>query len=1738
MRPSGSAFLNIGALLLGGLLLRLVIAYVFFPNSGFESDLGTFKAWALQLAQDGPGEFYTAASFADYPPGFMYVLLALGSVSSLLASVLGSNAQDVVSALVKVPGILADLGIGYLIYRLVRGWVPDRDRGERLALLAASLFVFNPVVWYDSALWGQVDAVGTLVMLAAVAVLLAGYSEGATGLMVLAGLMKPQFGLVLLPVVAVVLIRRHLLRPGSGPRPSWMPARLRDWFVEEQGPWRLVSSAAVGLVALLLTITPFSLDVVRLVVLLGSTAGGYPWLSVNAYNPWALIGAGGSAPLAAAGGWSRDDVPLLGPIPGVVIGSLLLLGGFIAGAIQLARRDSRWAIVGATIFFALAFFVLPTRVHERYLFPVFALLPLVAVADRRWLFATVGLSIASFINLHAVLTTPLYGTPNVDNLVLGEAFRTFPWILLSIAGHVAVLVFIVRELLRGTDPLAYLSAPAAALPGAAERVATGVPLASGLAELEASPGLAMTIGTRLLNPVRRRLAVRSIRADLSRTLHWEPPGRIDRLDLVIAGLLIVAALTIRTWRLEQPYEMHFDEVYHARTATEFLQDWRYGMPHDIYEYTHPHLAKYLIAAGIVAFGNDRVTGQSDLKGPVASAAIEPRWSPLENLGQRDGDRLYVSTGTAVRVYDLRDRNLVAQFNSPAVALAVDTEKHVLYMASADGTLSAVQTPGLDLLRSGATGIPTPRPIRQVDGTPQRLVVTDDGQSVIAGLPGGRLVAVSTETGELTGSASIAGAAGIVTVNDIDAVVADPASMTNEQQAAARLAGALSDDESRIQKLLAGSRAPIVISAFLTDERRNAVQKAIDAGELPGVDIEPQAAVAVANDAGVAILDGASLQRLGSASIGKATGLALMAEGLDKPTLYVAVGSSLQLVEISSSAAPRGSGSVKMPGPVTDVLWDASTGLVHALGQAPAKGSSGLAASPGSAEPSRASGTPTIYVVEPHGNAVFADARLPFSPYAWLMDKEPERPADDRQAILVLSQGGQLATVDVGSNAFAWRFPGVIAGALLAGCLYLLGRLLFRRRSVAVIAALLVLVDGMFFANARIAMNDTYVAFFIVAALTVFALLYMEHWRGRSALLIGIPLVGLLLGFALAAKWVGAYAIGAVLLLVLLRSALGRLLALAGMIGLSGLLGYLAIAVPADAENPQRNVLFLVLLVALTVLLAIAIVIRPVRMTPAEHRYAFVAMFGAGALMALVGLLLRASLPGDGLLTFRNLLVLGTLLMLSGVGTLVAPRIGEQLGFRPFGAPAPGEFVDPPSPAPSGWLSAGWSRGIPWTWALAALAVIPLVVYVISYVPWAMPWHATGPRLADGWPLIGTWPPGHGGQTFLDLQKGMYDYHNNLRATHAASSPWWAWPLDLKPVWFYSQGFGEGGTGLIYDAGNMVAFWLAIPAMAWVAWQAWMRRSLALTFLVITVAALWLPWARIDRATFQYHIFTSLPFTFLALGYFLAELWHGPSRRTWALARLAGAGALILPAVMWLTRPVLCGLAATEKVRPGGQACGSVTEQFVLSERWAVALVLALIGLAAVIWQWRSLRDAPVDDPRSETGLARRWLALTALASLAAVAFALLGLSERPVLAFTIGDRSPYLVALVALVVLAIPALFILEARDPRRFVVVAVGAAALWFLAFYPYLSGLPVPSGIAAWYQTLPLPTWNYDFQFAVNVDPPFRAEALLPSSLGFAAGVGSLCVAAMYAANSWRLELARRRYERAAEATEAAEA
>ena len=601
---------------------------------------------------------------------------------------------------------------------------------------------------------------------------------------------------------------------------------------------------------------------------------------------------------------------------------------------------------------------------------------------------------------------------------------------------------------------------------------------------------------------------------------------------------------------------------------------------------------------------------------------------------------------------------------------------------------------------------------------------------------------------------------------------------------------------------------------------------------------------------------------------------------DESTVYAASGPQLVTLRLPNDSQAALGSPLTIPNTVEDVRWNEATTNIHVLGRA------------------QHAATPTVYVVEPRSNSVFADAALAFEPRALTFDVQPDRPAEDRDDLLAFSDTGQLASIDVGNNGFAYRFPGVLLAALMAVCIYLLARFLSARRAVALIVALLVLADGMFFANARIAMNDIYVTFFIVAAMTLFVPLWLGRWRSRRALVAGMLGVGVLLGLAFASKWVGLYAMGAVGLLILIRSALGRWLALMMMVALTAMLGYTAISPATTAANPSLNYLFLFVMVALTLLLALAMALRPIRFSVEELRLGALAALVPGPLVLAYGIYKYAQggLPMLGTtLTPIRLIALGAGLTVVGVIVVGGLWLAGRRGDGPLAQRIVDETGTPAEPpAPRGWLRPGSGfLGLSWLLALGAILIVPLGVYVLSYIPWI--------NLGNNWGVLANlpfFPAGTDGQAFLDLQKSMYGYHNNLRATHPASSPWWAWLLDLKPVWFEQSDYA-GTTAVIYDTGNLVAFWLAIPAILWTCWQAWKRHSLPLTFIAVAIACLWLPWARIDRATFQYHVFTTLPFSFMALAYFLAELWHGPSRGTWAVARVGAAIAVIGAPLLWL-----------------------------------------------------------------------------------------------------------------------------------------------------------------------------------------------------------------------------------------------
>ena len=135
-------------------------------------------------------------------------------------------------------------------------------------------------------------------------------------------------------------------------------------------------------------------------------------------------------------------------------------------------------------------------------------------------------------------------------------------------------------------------------------------------------------------------------------------------------------------------------------------------------------------------------------------------------------------------------------------------------------------------------------------------------------------------------------------------------------------------------------------------------------------------------------------------------------------------------------------------------------------------------------------------------------------------------------------------------------------------------------------------------------------------------------------------------------------------------------------------------------------------------------------------------------------------------------------------------------------------------------------------------------------------------------------------------------------------------MNLKPVWFYQESLAGGTSAALYDAGSLVIWWMGIPAMAFVSWMAFRRRSLALTLIAVGFAAQWIPWARIDRAAFQYHYYTALPFVVLALAYFVGRavarrvaprLGAGPDRRRRSRSSARRRCGSLAPAVVRVRR---------------------------------------------------------------------------------------------------------------------------------------------------------------------------------------------------------------------------------------------
>ena len=108
------------------------------------------------------------------------------------------------------------------------------------------------------------------------------------------------------------------------------------------------------------------------------------------------------------------------------------------------------------------------------------------------------------------------------------------------------------------------------------------------------------------------------------------------------------------------------------------------------------------------------------------------------------------------------------------------------------------------------------------------------------------------------------------------------------------------------------------------------------------------------------------------------------------------------------------------------------------------------------------------------------------------------------------------------------------------------------------------------------------------------------------------------------------------------------------------------------------------------------------------------------------------------------------------------------------------------------------------------------------------------------------------------------------ATHPYASPWWSWPLMLRPIAYWQNFPKTGDVSTVWGGGNPVLWWGALTAITITAVKALERPSLARSFLVIGYLSYIVIWVWIGRTLFLYHYMGSVYLAYIALAAVLAE----------------------------------------------------------------------------------------------------------------------------------------------------------------------------------------------------------------------------------------------------------------------------
>ena len=376
---------NFSLLALAAIVIRLILAVPFYSG-----DLNNPAIWGIYARDFGFSGFYDFLNFGnysrpDYPPGAIMLFWLVRYLWEIIfkifwwinvnVSVFPSNfivwlETDGYIFLLKLPGLVCDFLIGYLIYKVLI------KKGKNMALLGSSLYWFNPATIYVSSMWGQIDGI---VMFAGVLTILKAIQKKfamALFILTLSILIKPTM-LMLVPAVLITMFLKKV--PLKNFILSLAPSALLIYLVSKPfAPWGPVPWIIKQYFNNFLNI-----------------ASNLPYIQVRAFNFWTLV-------------TGVNFVPLKNTLLGISLSTyayVLASANFLLITYLVLKKRN---IFGAVSLFIFSAFLFLPKIHERYLLPIIPFLILFSLGawTKKTKRLVLTVSFFLFLNLYSAWGTP------------------------------------------------------------------------------------------------------------------------------------------------------------------------------------------------------------------------------------------------------------------------------------------------------------------------------------------------------------------------------------------------------------------------------------------------------------------------------------------------------------------------------------------------------------------------------------------------------------------------------------------------------------------------------------------------------------------------------------------------------------------------------------------------------------------------------------------------------------------------------------------------------------------------------------------------------------------------------------------------------------------------------------------------------------------------------------------------------------------------------------------------------------------------------------------------------------------------------------------------------------------------------------------------------------------------------------------------------------------------------------